>query len=81
MSAACCAGAVLYLLSDLGPTGCLSPELSRKPKFVEIGQRKQKILSKVGETIVGIAPKIEVQFVMVSYCRGYNFAFPGPNQL
>ena len=70
MSAACCAGAVLYLLSDLGPTGCSSPELSRKPKFVEIGQRKQEIFYKVGETIVGIAPKIEMQFETVSYCRG-----------
>ena len=81
MSAACCACAVLYLLSDLGPTGSSSPELSRKPKFVEIGKRKPKTFSKVGETIVGIAPKIEMQFVMVSYCRGYNFTSLGPNQL
>ena len=81
MSAACCAGAVLYLLSDFGPTGCSWPELSRKPKFVEIGQRTQEIFSKVGETIVGIASKIEMQFVTVSYCRGYNFTSLDPNQL
>ena len=46
------------------------------PRLWEIGQRKQEIFYKVGETIVGIAPKIEMQFETVSYCRGYKLHFP-----